>query len=308
MEVYISKRMKVKIIKIFLKYLAICVITFQSVQAGIFHIPFQKKANLIIVKARVNGNSENFIFDTGAKTLIINSKYVEAYERKTNNKYEVKGVGSKVLKVEDINVKNFEFGNINKNRFNAIVLEMTLIEEIVGKPVYGMIGYEIFAGYDIVIDYKQSFLTFIPPAEFMNYWNQNVINRKFSYLDFSMSDHLPIVNALAGDKKITLGIDTGAARTLIDQNIIDLIRYEIEGLREQTLVGIDNENLSITCGTIRRIKIGQKNYDNIEILIKDLSHINDNISRKVNGLIGYDILKNYITIISYSNSKFIFVE
>ena len=185
---------------------------------------------------------------------------------------------------------------------------MTLLEEVVGKSVYGLIGYEVFAGYDIVIDYDQSFLTFVPSSHFMNYWNQNVINKKFSYLDFTMSDHLPIVNALAGDKKITLGIDTGAARTLIDQNTIDLIRHEIDDIREQTLVGIDNENLSITCGTIRRIKIGQINYDNIEILIKDLSHINDNIGKKVNGLIGYDILKHYKTIISYSNNKFVFIE
>jgi len=300
--------MKIKSTKNLLKYIIIIILTSQFLHAGIFHIPFQKIANLIIVRAKVNGNPENFIFDTGAKTLIINNKYVEAYERNTRKKYEVKGIGSKVFKVDDINVQHFEFADIIKKDFNAIVLNMSLIEEVVGKPVYGLIGYEIFKEYDIVIDYDQAYLTFIPPLEFMDYWNMNVVNRKFSYLDFTMSDHLPVVNALAGDKKITLGIDTGAARTLVDQKIIDIIRYEIDGIKDKILVGVDNENLQITCGTIRRIKIGQKNYDNIEILIKDLSHINDNISSKVNGLIGYDILKHYKTIISYSNNKFVFVE
>ncbi|MBN2281547.1 MAG: aspartyl protease family protein [Candidatus Marinimicrobia bacterium] len=290
------------------KILLLILISVTLLQAGVFHVPFKTVSNLIIVQAKVNGFSENFIFDTGAKTLIINRQYIEAYEKGSEKKYELRGIGSKVLKVEDVNVSAFEFADIQKKDFKAIVLEMSLIQEVVGQPVYGLIGYEIFKGYDVLIDYQESFLTFIPYDEFMFYWNNNIINQKFTLLDFFLSDHLPVIKALAGDKRITLGIDTGAARTLIDLKTIDKISYEIDDVKKQQLVGIDNQNLMITSGVITRLKIGDLNFNKMEILIQDISHINDFISTRVDGLIGYNILKNYRTLISYSNKKIVLVE
>jgi hypothetical protein len=123
-----------------------------------------------------------------------------------------------------------------------------------------------------------------------------------------MSSHIPVVKALAGNKRILLGVDTGAAKTLIDKKTIDIIHYEMKDLSEKTLVGIDNKDQIIGSGKIRKITVGDNDYHNIEILIKDLSHINDNISNKVDGLIGYDILKQHKTLISYKNQKFVFIE
>lgn len=299
--------MKFRVKKIIQLVLLIFIMS-HGIWAGTFHVPFRRIANIIIVKAKVNGNLENFIFDTGAKTLVVNSRYVEAYDKGTGKKYNVAGVGNNVYDVSDVTINRFEFANIFKQNINAILMNLSAVEKIVKEPVYGLIGYDIFEGYDIVIDYQQSMLTFLPSSEFMDYWNRNVINKQFFYLDFTMSDYLPVIKALAGDKKIKLGIDTGASRTLIDEKIIDKIRYEIENLRPISLVGVDNQKMKINTGVIRRIKIGDKEYKNIEILIKDLSHINDFIDNQVDGLIGYDILKYYKTIISYSNKKFIFIN
>ncbi|NPE27322.1 hypothetical protein HNV12_04955 [Methanococcoides sp. SA1] len=300
--------MKIKRIKNLIKYISFCILTSQLLQAGIFHVPFQKIANMIVVKAEINGNVENFIFDTGAKTLVLNSNYIVLEENNIGKTHEVRGIGSKISDVQSISVKDFKLAEIEKNNFEALVMNISLIEKLVGNHIFGLIGYEVFSGYDIVVDYKKSQLTFLPAARFMDYWNQNVVNRPFTIQEFVLFDYLPIINAKAGEKNIKLGVDTGSGKTLIDKNTIDLIQYEIINIQTKSIIGIDNKELEIKSGTIRQLIVGQKKYKNIEILIKDISHINDKISNKVDGLIGYDILKHYKTIISYSNNKFVFVE
>ncbi len=134
----------------------------------IFSIPFQKLGNLIIVKAKINGTIENFIFDTGAKKLVVNQKYLTIPES-TKQLFEVRGINSKILNARDIKINNFQMGEISCSNITGILLELDLLEKIINQPLYGLIGYEVFKNYDIFIDYKQCEITFIPPEKFMNF-------------------------------------------------------------------------------------------------------------------------------------------
>lgn len=276
--------------------------------AKVFLVPFELQSNMIIVHATINGNVENFIFDTGARGLVINKKFLQTETPGSDNEYSVKGVGNKLEKVRDIAIEDFKFGAISKQNINALSLDISLIDELTDKNIFGLIGYDIFAPYDIVIDYNELFLTFISEDEFMNYWNSYVINQEFYIVEFSMFEHLPVVQAKAGEKRIKLGIDTGAARTIIDKNALELIQHELTDISDQNIVGIENENIPISGAKIREISIDPIHYNNINILIKDLSHLNTLQNGRINGLMGYDLLKNYKTLISFSNKKIVFIK
>ncbi|MFP4548704.1 MAG: aspartyl protease family protein [Fidelibacterota bacterium] len=263
---------------------------------------------MILVKSRINDTERNFVFDTGAKTLVLNNKYVDNKTGSTGKEYKIRGIHSRVANVSDRKVKKFQMGQIIKTDFIALVMEFSVMEEVVGYPVYGLIGYDFFSGYDIFIDYDNNILTFIPEEKFMVFWNNNIANQSFSYIDMTMNQHIPVVQAKAGDKKIRLGIDTGAARTLLDKNATDVIHYEFQDFGSRDLVGVENKSEKTTSGKIRQISIGAKKYNNIEVLIKDLSHLNDNINEHIDGLIGYDILGQQKTLISYKNKKFVFID
>jgi len=276
--------------------------------ANTFKIPFKNSGHLILIKARLNGKERNFVFDTGAKTLVINKKYTDKATPGSGKKYKIRGIHGRVANVSDQKIKKFQLGAIEKTDFIALVMKFSVMEKILGKPVYGLIGYDIFSDYDIFIDYENNSLTFIPEEEFMIFWNNNIVNQPFSFVDMIMNHHIPVVQAKAGEKRIHLGIDTGAARTLLDKNATDVIHYEFQDFGSRDLVGVENESQKTTSGKIRKISIGTQEYNNIEVLIKDLSHLNDNINESIDGLIGYDILGRQKTLISYKNKKIVFIK
>ncbi len=277
-------------------------------QNKIFHVPFQETKNLIVVKAKINGRVGNFVFDTGAKSLVLNRSMVDISHQTGNQTPTVWGVNGSALQVTNVKVKAFNFGGIFKRNITALLVSLNKMERVLGIPVIGLIGYDLFSEYDIYIDYDQEMLSFIPPTKFMQFWNRNIVNKSFHYLAFDMSMHLPVVHALAGNKKIKLGIDTGAAQTLIDQKVANQIDYEISDKSKRNIVGVENMSDIIEVGKIRTIRIGNHTYNNIEIFIKNIDHINNVLNRDINGLIGYDILRRQKTLISYSNGKFVFVE
>ena len=228
--------------------------------------------------------------------MVINRNHVSNKYSETDRNYDIKGIYGIFSNSAEFFVKEFHFGNISKTNFKTLALDISLLEDQAGIDIFGLLGYEMYRGYDIFLDYDEQFISFIPEKEFLNYWNMNIINQQFESLYFETYDHIPIVNALAGEKRIKLGLDSGSARTIIDKNSLQLIQHEISDLSEQQIIGIENINVTISGAKIRTLKIGNTNFSNMDILINDLSHLNKT-SQNITGLIGYDLFSKYKTLI-----------
>lgn len=294
----LNSRMKYKISVISIIFL----LNYGLAESSIFHIPFEIKENVMIVSATINGESQKFIFDTGAQSLVINRKYISDNYHKSEKNYDIKGINSRFVNNEEYEIKDFNFGEISINNFSALMLDISLLEEHTRTEIFGLIGYSVFKSFDILIDFKDKYITFIPSGEFMSFWNMNIINQQFEKIPFKRYDHIPIIDARAGEKEIKLGFDTGSARTIIDKNALKLIRYELSNISEQQIIGIENKNVTISGAKIRNLEIGNSSFSNLDILINDLSHLNKN--GRIDGLIGYDLLARYKVLVSYQN-KFI---
>lgn len=297
----LNSRMKLKICLI----TVIIFIRFCLAAEGIFHIPFQIKQNVMIVQASINGVTKNFIFDTGAHSLVINKKYV-THVNISENKYKISGVNSSFESNTKYFIEDFSLGRIHLNKLEMITLDISLLEEHAGLEIYGLIGYDVFDNYDLFLDYKDSFITFIPYNEFTNYWNMNIINQEFETMSFVRYDHIPVIKAKAGEKWIELGLDTGSARTVLDKNTLKIVHYELSNTSEQKIIGIANKNVTISGAKIRNLKIGNCNFPQMNILINDLSHLQKN--GQIDGLIGYDLFSQYKSLISYKNNILVLIK
>lgn len=116
--------------------------------------------------------------------------------------------------------------------------------------------------------------------------------------------HLGLEVNLNG-KNAFLLLDTGASRTVFDKNQIELYNTsEIELLDEKS-TGLGTSSMDIHTTEISNLEIGTKKIENITLALIDLSHVNETYEklgfRKIQGVLGSDLLFKYQAVINYKN-------
>jgi len=121
-----------------------------------------------------------------------------------------------------------------------------------------------------------------------------------------------IISAEISNKKVNLIIDTGASKTVFDENLLQDYCNFIDYKNIIESKGINSEFLETKKAEIKKIKFGDIEFNNFETVLLDLSNINQIYSEftdiTIFGLIGGDFLINHNAIIDYSNKTLTFSE
>lgn len=134
-------------------------------------IPVEVINNIVLLPVRVNGSFEmNFILDTGVRTTILTEPMVTsflAFDSVENVRVRGLGEGTAIDAVLARNTSMSLPGVIGKG-INLIVLPQGVISysEMFGKPVFGIIGYEIFGQFVVEINYQQEYIKLYDPFKF----------------------------------------------------------------------------------------------------------------------------------------------
>lgn len=125
-------------------------------------------------------------------------------------------------------------------------------------------------------------------------------------IEFNGGCHLACA-ALVGDKLARFLIDTGASRSVIDENIIEEFNLHQDMIENEILasgLGTNEMKNFLTC--IPHFQINNFILKNLNIIAIDLSHVNQSFKliekEPVQGVIGGDILKHFDAIIDYKKS------
>ena len=131
-------------------------------------IDFKSSSNLIIIPVAINNSDTlNFILDTGVRYPIITElPFVNKLNLNFLQPINIKGLG------EGEQLTAYRSGNnvININGLVAydqeiqmIISENFQISHILGIPVHGLIGFNLFKDYVVKIDYTNNKITLIKP-------------------------------------------------------------------------------------------------------------------------------------------------
>lgn len=284
---------------------------FEKPQAKVITVPITlTKNNMIVTQAAINGEKHNFIIDSGCSILYLNSKYFRG-----NDDEE----GARMSSSEDVNGKisggqdvitagSFDFNGIRANGIKVMASDLSHLEK--GTDVYGLIGYDVYKDYDLMFDYKKKTLTLIDP----DYTETFLKERKYEYdeVPFEMSKtmrHIPLIKAQIDTVSLTLGIDCGAGNNLLDSKRWDEFESMLRRVKTTTLKGISNdEGSEVHVGKLKSLKIGGKTFRHTQTVFNNISHFNRNKDERIDGLIGYEVLSKQKTILSYKNTKLIFIK
>lgn len=246
-------------------------------------IPFTVDSNhLIIIKGTINGKDCNLIWDSGAKRSILNSDYLPDLKSKQGSA-NIGGVNAQTtsgiatadninLNVSGITTENATFITRSLKHLESNGAEM---------PIAGLIGMDMFGGYDIIYDYDTRKLTLIDLHAQIRLQGNPIITVPYSQF---ASDYLPCIKVNMDGKEVELGIDCGAGANLIQENALpNGVNFEIS-----TLTGISGNTTQQKLGDID-FTIGDISFEKQPFVVGDISHLNLGIA----GLLGYPFLSSH---------------
>ncbi len=184
--------------------------------ASSVRIPVSIQNNVILLCLRINGSFEmNFILDTGVKTTLLTEPVVAGFlQIDSLVPVNVRGLGKGeqliALLAREISM---QLPGVTGNGINMLVLPEGVISYsgMFGKPVYGIIGYEIFRQFVVRINYQQEFIELHDPFKY-----NPPRGKRWTSLPITLQQSKPYVNAKLTDgygNKVNQRwlIDTGAS-------------------------------------------------------------------------------------------------
>lgn len=270
---------------------------------------FKSASNLIIIPVIINNSDTlNFILDTGVRYPIITElPFVNKLNLNLMQPVNIKGLG------EGEGLTAYRSGN-NTMRIDGLVawnqeVQMVIndnfqISQILGIPVHGLIGFDLFKDFVVEIDYLNEKLTVIKP----DYYRQRVRNRDIVMpLHFEHNKPFVRTTIVTDDNEevpVKLLVDTGASdaiwlSTKSDERI-DIPKNHIETFLGKGLSG----DLYGTKGRIGGIWVGPLVLTEPIVafphneMIEDLIVANDR-----NGTLGAEILRRFFVTLDYPNHQ-----
>ena len=135
-----------------------------------------------------------------------------------------------------------------------------------------------------------------------------LIKIPFEFISIEADGVHLILNAKINQKPCRLLIDTGASRTVFDQNRISLFVEKPEMQENQhRSTGLGTNTMKSHIITLESLEIGELHLQNYTSVIIDMVHINQSFEtyglQVIDGVIGGDILLDYKAEIDYRKQE-----
>lgn len=266
--------------------------------------PFQLYGDHTFIKLKIDGSEPlDFIFDTGDGLTVIDMDValklnlpMDHSKKKASAHGTVEGVliAHNYIEMDRVRLED---------DITVYATSLLHLEQSIGRNIDGIIGYDLLQHYVVQLDeinksiklYKQDTYKYGGLGE---------------GLDMTLEKYIPTVNATVQINDYDFLTErffviTGAATTLdfntrfsekndLLQQTGDHYSYLIKGLGNQEFVQYE--------GRIRQVRIGKLKFDKLPVGIstsKEGVHAN----KKVAGIIGNRLLKNFIVTFDYSRKK-----
>ena len=274
-------------------------------------INFKSSSNLIIIPVAINNSDTlNFILDTGVRYPIITElPFVNKLSLNFLQPINVKGLG------EGEQLTAYRSGNnvININglvaydqEIHMVINENFQISHILGIPVHGLIGFNLFKDYVVKIDYADNKITLTKPEYFTYKEKERDIILPLIFEQNKPFVRTSIVTDKNQDVPVKLLVDTGASDALWlstnSDSRISLPENHIETFLGRGLSG----DLYGKKGRIGAIWVGPLGLYEPIVAFPDNELIDQLIGKNErNGTLGAEILRRFFVTMDYPNKRLI---
>ncbi|MFL9834164.1 aspartyl protease family protein [Chryseobacterium terrae] len=254
-------------------------------------IPFEYIDGKIIINVDIKNKKHNFIFDTGALTIISSELKGSLNEKKSNAVFEATDANNSKsrmdlfstsdLKIDDLKFKNIEFS----------FADISWMDSRACKKISGIFGANMMNNKVWRIDFK---LKKIIVSDKVTESSAESVSINFSEENFT---HVPTINVNIRKQNFNVFFDTGAGSGFtLDSKSYQLVKDNnfliFEGLLSQSLSSISK---------------GERHLDMMEIEINNKALDNQIVdtSSDSRNLVGTRFMENFIIDLDFINKKII---
>ena len=269
-------------------------------------IPFSRAGNLILIRAKADTITGNFILDTGAPGLVLNITYFRDYTSTTDHNEEQSGITGTASGVRKTEVKELSFGCIKNTAVPADLLSLGHLENLKGIKILGLIGLSLFQQFEMIIDYENNLLHLhrFGKKDKNTYRNALLADTsKYNVVPIEIWNNKMVTRTTMAGKKLRLIIDSGAESNLLDSRLPAKIFENVEILKRVQLNGAGDKKVEALYGNLSNLTIGNQNTGSLPVIITNLEKTCLADNSCIDGILGFDFLSLHKIGFNFVNNK-----
>jgi predicted aspartyl protease len=264
-------------------------------------VPAEIRDSGVFLPVSVNGGPPaTFILDTGASSTTIDRDYAEKRGVRPTGQTHALGAAGRV-NVSLARDVLFSFGGLTLPGRTTLLIPLGAISLGAGKPMQGVLGYEVFKEHVVEIDYVDGSVSFHETRAFRRPAGAARIPIAFRHRVPQVEVRLTLADGRTIPAR--LFVDTGAEPGIVlTRAFTDKHDIEVEGGVETSAgLGVGGATRE-RVGRIARLELGPFA---IERPIVNLSLNTDGVlgDSRVDGLLGGEILKRFTLIVDYDRKQ-----
>lgn len=271
-------------------------------ETDVLTIPLKNAGRLFMFEAIIDNQSGNLIFDSGAAGLVMNRTYFRKYVK--TDIQNSNGITGPVAEVETINLGKVNISGLTFTNIPASLADLGHIENRRGVKVLGLIGFEYFRDFEIVIDASNNELQLHRIDSRGKRISETVMGFQPDITQsFEMVKNIVFLKGTIGGKMLRFCLDTGAETNVISSHSSKAVLNTISLDRKSNLSGAGQRSVEVLFGIMNDFNFGGHQLKDMETIITHLDALNEAYGVQIDGMLGYNFLTKGIICINFTKKQ-----
>jgi len=266
-------------------------------------VPIKRAGNLIIIEAQLDSLEGNFVMDTGAPYLVLNTTYFRDVPHVSEQ--ESAGINGESAGSFTTVVHDFSILDLHYSRLTADVADLSAIENGRGIKILGLLGTRLFEKFAVTIDLSNNLLYIHKlddkgniPADERVFKNPG-LKMQFKY----MSDIIFLKGAV-DDKTMWFVFDSAAETNLLDYSRVKKSLKTMQIINRSKLTGVGGSTFQVLYARFDKLTLGDKDFLCNRVLIANLEKMGKAYDHNIDGILGYDFFSRGVFTINFVKNEF----
>jgi predicted aspartyl protease len=253
---------------------------------------------LLLVPVRVNGEGPfDFIFDTGAGTSLLTPELAASLQIQSTGSKQGHTAGGSV-NVLLAKVDSFALGKARRENVDVAITDLSQIGRTVGAKLDGDLGYNFLRHFRLTIDFRALELK-LEDANRIEYFGAPPIAEVPMRLAHPSKPIILVDVHVGGRGPFQFAIDTGTSTTAISPEVADALGLKATPIGAATTGGA---SIALTAARVSSLRLSGAESRDVDVIIGNfLAMLSQVAGKKLDGIVGYNFLRNYKVVIDYPN-------